>query len=167
MTHSIERYGYWAMQWSTAWDPSLSDLLQVAPELVLGKRVAITSCDSGPYTLTVDELTAGWRLAETVAISKEITEAAELPAPGFDEWYVFDVVPSLVPTRNYVNCYSFSPLSECDTTELFWEQIRMTQPLHVLGAGTPHMFFVTRDRDSFERVKKLEHTCTARRKFAD
>jgi hypothetical protein len=155
MTHSIERYGYWAMQWAAAWDPSLSDLLQVAPELVLGKRVAITSCDSGPYKPSVDELTAGWSYAGTVAISKEIIAAAELPAPGFDEWYVFDVVPSIVPTRNYVNRYSFSTLDECDMTESFWEQIRITQPLHVLGAGTPHMFFVTRDHDSFERVRNL------------
>lgn len=86
MTRSIERYGYWAMQWSTAWDPSLSDLLQAAPELVLQKRVVITSCDSGPYTPLMEELTAGWSLAETVAISKKITQALELPAPGFDEW---------------------------------------------------------------------------------
>jgi len=143
------------MQWSTAWDPSISDLLQMSPGLVLGKRVAITSCDSGPYTPSVDELASGWSLAGTVAISKEIIEAAELPAPGFDEWYVFDVVPSIVPTRNYVNRYNFSPFDECDTTESFWEQIRMTQPLHVLGAGTPHMFLVTCDRDSFERVKNL------------
>jgi hypothetical protein len=155
MTHSAERFGYCAIQWSTAWDPSLADLLRVAPELVLGKRVAITSCDSGPYKPSVDELTAGWSFAGTVAISREIAQATELPAPGFDEWYVFDVVPSVVPTRNYVNQYNFSVLDECDTTDSFWEQIRMTQPLHVLGAGTPNMFFATRDRESFERVKGL------------
>lgn len=72
-----------------------------------------------------------------------------------DEWYVFDAVPSIVPTLNYVNRYNFSPFDSCDETESFWEQIRTTQPLHILGAGTPHMFFVTRDRDSFERVKNL------------
>lgn len=154
MTHA-ERFGYWAIQWSAAWDPSLTDLLRVAPELVLGRRVAITSCDSGPYVPSEDELSAGWSLCETTAISREIAQPAELPAPGFDEWYVFDSTPQVVPMRNHVNQYNFSVLDECDATELFWEQIRKAQPLHVLGAGTPNMFFVTRDHDSFERVKGL------------
>jgi hypothetical protein len=154
MAHA-ERFGYWAIQWSAAWDPSLTDLLQVAPELVLGKRIAITSCDSGPYMPSADELSAGWSLYDTTAISREIAQPAELPTPGFDEWYVFDSTPQVVPMRNHVNRYNFSVLDECDATELFWEQIRKAQPLHVLGAGTPNMFFVTRDRDSFERVKGL------------
>jgi hypothetical protein len=148
-----ERFGYWAIQWSAGWDPSLDDLLQFAPELVLGKRVAITSCDSGPYHPSSDELSAGWRVAGTVAISREIVRVAELPMPGFDEWYVFDTVPNLVPILNHVNRYGFSALDDGDATDSFWEQIRTTRPLHILGAGTPNMFFVTRDRDSFERVK--------------
>lgn len=156
MTHSAERFGYWVIQWASAWDPSLTDLLRIAPELVLGKRVAITSCDSGPFQPSADELTAGWSVEGTVAISREITQPADLPAPGFDEWYVFDVVPSVISTRNHVNRHNFSVVDECDTAESFWEQIRKTQPLHVLGAGTPHMFFATRDRDSFERVKAVD-----------
>ncbi len=155
MTLSAERFGYWAIQWSTAWDPSLVELLRVAPELILGKRVAIASCDSGPYKPSAEELTAGWSVVGTTAISREIAQVTELPAPGFDEWYVFDGVPSAVPTRNYVNQYNFSVLDECDTTDSFWEQIITTQPLHILGAGTPNMFFATRDRESFKRVKEL------------
>lgn len=46
----------------------------------------------------------------------------------------------------------FSVLDESDATTSFWEQIKKTQPLHALGASTPNMFFLTRDRETFERV---------------
>jgi hypothetical protein len=101
-----------------------------------------------------DEMSAGWRLVETISISKEVAQPAELPTPGFDEWYVFDSIPRVVPMRNHVNQYDFSVLHECGAAESFWEQVRKTQPLHILGAGTPSMFLVTRDREIFERVKE-------------
>lgn len=150
-----ERWGYWAIEWSEAWDPSLADLLQLAPELVIGKEVAITSCDSGPYVPTEEELKSGWSRCDTTAISREIAELSELPAPGCDEWYVYDSAPLNCPKRTYVNRYGFSVFDENLESESFWEQIRRAEPLHILGAGTPNMFFVTRDRDSFERVKRL------------
>ncbi|MFB9243411.1 hypothetical protein IV454_13035 [Massilia antarctica] len=150
-----ERGGYWVIEWSKAWDPSLTDLLHVAPELVVGKRVAITSCDSGPYVPSEDEVKAGWSRCETAAISREVAKLTELPTPGFDEWYVYDSIPLICPKRNHVNQYGFSVFDEGDATELFWEQIRTAQPLHVLGAGTPNMFFATRNRDSFDQVKSL------------
>ena len=46
---NLERDGYWIIQWSEDWGPSLADILQSVPELVCGKRIVITSCDSGPY----------------------------------------------------------------------------------------------------------------------
>jgi len=153
-----ERWGYWALEWSEAWDPSLTCLLQLAPELVVGKQIAITSCDSGPYVPSEQELRSGWSRRESTAISREIEQLTELPAPGFDEWYVYDSAPLKCPKRNHVNRYGFSVFDEGIETESFWEQIRKSDPLHVLGAGTPNMFFVTRDRDSFERVKRLHLT---------
>ncbi len=154
MIHAT-RFGYWVIQWTEEWDPNLTDLLRLAPELVLGRRVAITSCDSGPYVPSEHELDAGWRVVETTAISKEVAQLEELPTPGFDEWYVFDSPPQVVPLRNHVNQYNFSVLDESDASELFWEQIRNTQPFHVLGAGTPNMFLVTRDCAIFNHVKQL------------
>lgn len=155
MKHT-ERCGYWAIQWSAAWDPSLTDVIRLAPELVLGKRIAITACDSGPYLPSQDEIGSGWSLAGSTGISKEITRLAELPTPGFDEWYVFDSMPQLVPTRNHVNQYGFSVLGDDDAAASFWDQVTRTQPLHALGAGTPNMFFVTRDRETFQRIQKLD-----------
>lgn len=150
-----ERWGYWAIEWSGAWDPSLSDLLHLAPELVVGKQVAITSCDSGPYVPSEEELRLGWSRCEKTAISRKIAQFTELPTPGFDEWYVYDSAPFNCPKRNHVNRYGFSVFDEGIETESFWDQIRKLEPLHILGAGTPNMFFGTRDRDSFERVKRL------------
>lgn len=150
-----ERHGYWAVEWSAAWDPSLADVIRLAPALVLGKRIAITSCDSGPYVPSQEERRDGWRLVETTAISKAITRPAELPAPGFDEWYIFDSMPQLIPKRNHVNQYGFSVLDDGDAAESFWKQVTVTKPLHVLGAGTPNMFFVSRDREIFQQVLRL------------
>lgn len=62
---------------------------------------------------------------------------------------------SIAPKRNHVNQYGFSVFDKGTETESFWEQVRKSGPLHILGVGTPNMFFVTRDRDSFERVKRL------------
>lgn len=155
MIDSIERFGYWALQWSMQWDPSLADLCTLAPELILDKRIAITSCDSGPFSPSSESLLAGWQVENGVAISRKIAQITELPSPGFDEWYVFEDVPCTVPTCSFVNQYDFSVLDESAAALSFWEQIQTTKPLHVLGAGTPNMFFVTRDRASFERVSSL------------
>jgi hypothetical protein len=137
MTHTAEQHGYWVVQWSGNCDPSLEDLLVVAPALVRTKRVAVVACDGGPYTPSADELAAGWSLAGNVAISGEVTDPLDLPTPGFDEWYVFDAVPGIVPTRVHVNRYNFSVFDESDEAKSFWEQVVNAQPLHVLGAGTP------------------------------
>ncbi|NNG25658.1 hypothetical protein HGB41_21980 [Massilia sp. ML15P13] len=150
-----ERFGYSVIQWSAAWDPSLADLLHFAPELVLEKRVAIVACDSGPYRPSTDQLLAGWTLAGAVAISSEIAQAEDLPTPGFDEWYVFDTVPESAPTRCHVNQYDFSALDEVGAIQGFWDQIICTRPLHVLGAGTPNMFVVTRDTHLVSRIKEF------------
>lgn len=146
---------YWAIQWSEDACQSLADLIRLAPELVYGKRVAITSCDSGPYRPTLDEVNAGWSLVGNTAISKKIEDPLELPAVGFDEWYVFDDSPNITPTQHHVNHYDFSLFDESDVTKSFWKQINETTPLHVLGDGAPNLFVVTRDRAIFDLVQKF------------
>jgi len=150
-----ERDGYHVIQWRDDSHRSFVELLELAPELVCGKRVAITSCDSGPYAPSSDEVDAGWTRVGSTAISAEIDGPLELPAVGFDEWYIFDEVPHVVPTRSHVNQFDFSLLDESDATESFWEQIGETHPLHVLGDGAQNVFFVTRDRTTYDRVGSL------------
>jgi hypothetical protein len=151
-----ERSGYGIIQWSYDWDPSLNDLLNVVPEIALGKRVAITSCDSGPYRLFPEDLAKGWTMEGDISLSPPVSTINELPTPGFDEWYVYDDVPTTYPKTNFVNRLGFSPLDkDSEETDMFWSQIEEVQPLHVLGAGTPNMFFATRDKATFERVKRF------------
>ena len=66
------------------------DLLQISPEVVLGKYIAITSIDSGPLVPTDDETAAGWESRKKVAYSPKIQGVAEVPSAGWDEWYIFD-----------------------------------------------------------------------------
>lgn len=43
------------------------DLLQLCPEVVLGKYIAITSIDSGPLAPTDEETAAGWEIRGKIA----------------------------------------------------------------------------------------------------
>jgi hypothetical protein len=65
------------------------DLLQLCPEVVLGKYVAVTSVDSGQLVPTEKETAAGWQSRGKIAYSPKIENADELPREGWDEWYIF------------------------------------------------------------------------------
>lgn len=144
------------MQWSYDWDPSLADLIDEMPELVLGRFVSIASCDSGPYRPTERELRNDWQLTADIATTTKVSAVSDLPTPGFDEWYVHEEKPLPYGYQSFVNTFGFSPLTANEKTlNLFWSQVEMTRPLHVLGAGTPTMFLVTRDKAIFERAKSM------------
>lgn len=144
---------YWVIEWADGFDPNLRDLVPHFPEMVLGHRVVIASCDSGSFRPDQDELAQGWSWQDEVAVSPCVRDVSDLPMPGFDEWYVFDAEISGGRYRSFVNRYGFAPLNEMDPeTHSFWEQVARFRPLHVIGAGTPTMFFVTRDEAIFRRV---------------
>ncbi|MFC5431008.1 hypothetical protein ACFPTO_19710 [Paraburkholderia denitrificans] len=157
VTRTGERAGYRIVEWSDGTDGAIEDLVLRCPELVLGRYVAIASCDSGPYTPTDEEFTAGWSKIGTLAVSPLVKVVSQLPMPGFDEWYVYDRFIKFEPHANFVNRLGFSPLNVDDTyTDEFWRQVAKLEPLHVLGSGTPGVFLVTRDNTLFEAV-----TCDA------
>ena len=149
--HKLE---YSVVQWSYDWDPSLFDLLDRMPELVLGRYVVIASCDSGPYKPTGAELECGWEVVNGVAASPKIVRVSDLPTPGFDEWYVYEERPRTYCYHASVNHFGFAPLPPDQATG-FWAQVEAALPLHVLGAGTPTMFLATRDRKSFDQAVSL------------
>jgi hypothetical protein len=66
------------------------DLLQLCPEVVLGKYVAITSIDSGSLVPTEKETTTGWQSRGKIAYSPQVQSVEEIPSAGWDEWYIFD-----------------------------------------------------------------------------
>lgn len=151
VTRTGERAGYWIVEWNDGTDAAIGDLVFGCPELLLGRRVAIASCDSGAYTPTDEECTAGWSQIGALAVSPLVTAVSQLPMPGFDEWYVYDELLRFEAHANFVNRAGFSPLNVDDPyTEKFWEQVVKLEPLHVLGSGTPCLFLVTRDKTAFE-----------------
>lgn len=151
--HTGSQAGYWVVEWTEDWDSSFNDLIGRFPEIVVGRYVAIASCDSGPYRPTDAEITAGWHDQHGMAVSPRISEISQLPMPGFDEWYVYDDSGAIDHCRAFVNHFGFAPLGASNTlANAFWSQVEICQPLHVLGAGTPTMFFVTRDEALFRKV---------------
>jgi hypothetical protein len=71
------------------------DLLELCPEIVLGKYVAVTSIDSGQLIPTEKETTAGWQSRTKIAYSPKIENAQDLPHGGWDEWYIFNTPSDL------------------------------------------------------------------------
>ena len=150
------RSGYWVVEWADEFDPNLANLLPRFPEIVCGYRVAIASCDSGPFEPTQAEYAKGWVKRNEVAVSPTVVEASELPTPGFDEWYVYVGDAPEAHHKSFVNRWGFAPLDESNPEfQDFWGQVERFQPLHVVGAGTPTMFFATRDEAIFRKVSSV------------
>lgn len=121
------------------------DLLQVCPEIVLGKYVAIMSIDSGWFEPAEKETAAGWQSREKIAYSPKIQRVEEVPSDGWDEWYIFDKPVDLgkshlgenmfeVPQEqghvsDFVN-YGFAlhPPDRNHLASLFWQQIARIRP---------------------------------------
>ena len=150
------RSGYLVVEWADEFDPNLADLLPRFPEIVCGYRVAIASCDSGPFEPTQAEYAKGWVKRNEVAVSPIVVDASELPTPGFDEWYVYVGDAPEAHHRSFVNRWGFAPLDESNPeVQDFWGQVERFQPLHVVCAGTPTMFFATRDEAIFRKVSSV------------
>ncbi|MFZ6770230.1 hypothetical protein ACO0LM_24520 [Undibacterium sp. Di26W] len=150
------RSGYHVIVWTEGFDPSLTPMLTAFPELIVGYRIVIASCDSGPFQPDQLDLVQGWTLHDTMAISPQVKNVSDLPTPGFDEWYVYDGQARFEYHASFVNRYGFSPLDEsCEYANDFWRQVGQYQPLHVLGTGAPAMFVVTKDEDVFKRIQSI------------
>jgi len=127
------------------------DLLQLCPEIALGKYIAITSFDSGPLVLTNEEIAAGWESRGNIAYSPKIQDIASLPRAEYDEWYIFGGPIDLgtshleqnvfeVPQEQghvsvFVN-YGFAlhPPERTGLATLFWPQMSADSP-RVLCSG--------------------------------
>lgn len=153
MMRTGTKSGYWVIEWKEEFDPSLDDLVPRFPEIVAGHRVVIASFDSGPFMPYPAELEKGWSVIHEVAVSPSIDSLQDLPTAGFDEWYVYDQEVPASHFEAFVSYLGFSPLDEESLQAIaFWKQVEQLQPLHALGAGTPVMFFITRDEAMFKKI---------------
>ncbi|MFZ6875716.1 hypothetical protein ACO0LF_26920 [Undibacterium sp. Di27W] len=153
-THYL--HGYHIIVWTDTFDPSLTTLIQSCPELVLGRHVAIAACDSGPYQPDQAEMARGWVVHDTLAVSPPVQDIADLPTPGFDEWYVYETEPPREQHAVSVNHFGFSvPDEQSEQARVFWSQVEKFQPLHVLWAGAGAMFVLTRDEQIHRQLQKI------------
>jgi hypothetical protein len=144
------------------------DLLQLCPEIVLAKYVAVTSIDSGHFVPTEQETAAGWQSRGKIAYSPKIKTVEELPRAGWDEWYIFDSATDLgtshlaenifeVPQEHghisvFVN-YGFAlyPPERSRLSNLFWDQLVRIRPESYVG-DNDYLSFVSMNKALFARV---------------
>lgn len=145
------------------------DLLQLCPEIVLGKYVAVTSIDSSQLVPTHKESGAGWQTRAKIAYSPKIENAQELPHEGWDEWYIFNTPTDLgtshlaenifeVPQENghvsvFVN-YGFTlhpPERSQTLAALFWEQLGRIRPESYV-ADNDYLTYVSMNKSLFANV---------------
>jgi len=145
------------------------DLLQLCPEVVLGKYIAITSIDSGPLVPTDKEKAAGWESRGQIAYSPKLESVESLPRAGWDEWYIFGSPTDLgtshlgenvfeVPQeRGHVSVlvnYGFAlhdPELK-DLATLFWQQIEWIRPESYIADGD-YLNLVSMNKTLFARVR--------------
>jgi hypothetical protein len=144
------------------------DLLQLCPEIVLGKHVAVTSIDSGQLMPTDKETAAGRHSHEKIAYSPKIQHAEELPREGWDEWYIFNDPTDLgtshlqenifeVPRGRghlsvFVNyCFALHQPEMESIASLFWQQMDWVRPESYV-ADNDYLNFVSMNKTLFASV---------------
>jgi|SRR6185369_9746334 hypothetical protein len=145
------------------------DLLELCPEIVLGKYVAVTSIDSGELTPTNEEKAAGWQCRAKIAYSPKIENAEELQREGWDEWYIFNTPTDLgtshlaenifeVPQEQghlsvLVN-YGFAlyPPERASLADLFWPQLARIGPESYV-ANNDYLTFVSVNKALFASIR--------------
>lgn len=120
-------------RWLTMIDRDITSLLDICPEIVLGKYLAVTRIDGGPLRLTEQEKAQGWWTTEAgrvfqgtswsppeyqddwrIAYSPRINSIHGLPnethdecCAGYDEWYVFEHQVPVEDIEAFVNWVGF------------------------------------------------------------
>jgi hypothetical protein len=133
---------------------TLDDLLWTCPQVVLGRRIAVTSCDSGPLPLNDVEKAAGWESRNDIAYIPTVTTVDGLPHDQYDEWCVFEKPPDhlgrLVPPET--NIFEVAPCKRevhvfvsfggrvltpemKDLAALFWQQLDWIRPESYIADG--------------------------------
>jgi hypothetical protein len=148
------------------------DLLELCPEIVLGKYVAVTSIDSGQLMPTDKETAAGWQSRAKIAYSPKIENSQDLPRDGWDEWYIFTTPMDLgtshlaenifeVPQEQghlsvLVN-YGFAlhpPERARHLADLFWPQMARIRPESYV-ADNDYLTFVSMNKTVFAHVRDV------------
>ena len=131
---------------------SLEKILQVCPELVVGKYVAVTSFDSGPLGLNPEDIIAGWKSRNDIAYSPQLSAFGCIPRDQYESgmssiarqileaWFqdrnVFESARKQT-SFNFVNFvgFAFHDPNADDLTDLFWRQLDWIRPESYVADG--------------------------------
>jgi hypothetical protein len=167
-------------QWLESPTFDISEVIKHCPEVLVGKFVVISCCDSGPLQLSPEEIGKGWSQHGELAITSRLTDLFDLPFDNNDEWYVLPEfrVPQIADT--FVN-YDLFRLSDADQyvqnvissvgdqadvlgakiiadriaeqQVVFWHQMRECDAESYIADGHVSFRFVSQNADYFEKVK--------------
>jgi hypothetical protein len=127
-------------------------LLQICPEVALGKYIAITSIDSGTLVPTDEEKADGWESRGQIAYCPKVESVESLPRAGYDEWYIFGSPAALSTSHLAENvfevpqgqghvsvlvnyCFALDRPEMKDLATLFWQQIEWIRPESYVADG--------------------------------
>ena len=158
----------------------MGTLVEICPEVVLGRYLAVTSIDSGDAWLTDKQRLAGWQLRSGIAYSPLLTTRGDLiyqtdglDVPGYDEWYLFETKgadlgepikenffePINAPRPGhllvFVNQLAFTIDPTPDVqffAEMFWRQLEWIRPESYVSDGQDQLTFLTRNDTFFDTV---------------
>jgi hypothetical protein len=156
-----------AYDWLEA-DVELRQLLDLCPEVVAERYLAVTSADSEVFRPSEADLARGWKMAGGIGYSPRLPPGILPACGGYDEWYVFEsprelgvlsrdniftteLAPgTVVPLVNYMTFRLSDPRQ--DLAEQFWKQMAWIQPESYIGDGRDCLNFATRNRGLFTSV---------------
>ncbi|MFN3322211.1 MAG: hypothetical protein ACK5AZ_01840 [Bryobacteraceae bacterium] len=159
-------------RWISSFDYDIGELVTLCPEVVLGRRAAITSSNGAALQVSSTEEPEGWRtggaafrgLSGTVepherwpvAVSPEIEAFDQIPGSALDiysEWFLFEREAPAADFEVFVNWMGFrlyDPHWQW-AVDRFWTQLEALDAESYLGDGDV-LTFATRSQDLYDAV---------------
>ncbi len=168
-------------RWLTSTEQHMGTVVQVCPDAILNRYLAVTAIDSGIPWLTDRQRIKGWQVRSGIAYSSRVETVEDLfyqqdgaAIPGFDEWYLFDAPPAdlgeIIEGNPFLESYAPGPgrmmvfvgyfafvIHDPDPAiqplvEMFWRQLERIRPEAYISDGRDNLTFVCRDRRLFDSV---------------
>lgn len=162
----------------------LDDLLTGCPQILHGRRIAITARDSGNW-VTEEEVALGWEMRNGVVYSTPVIAVESIEWGDYDECYVFAGEPTDLGTRitgnpflpenatrpyeTHVALVNFTGWRlDCNLTsdgtldQMFWKQMEWTQAESYLAQSGSWMTFVTENLALFDSALVTVRKCPPR-----
>lgn len=161
-------------------DHDLHEFLSLCFGSIVGRYVAITAVDSGPFSPSEKDRASGWTDNGGIAYSPRLESIAMLPPDcccreccGFDEWYIFGTKPIPLGSICQANVFE-TPIAPPNVfqfvnfggfqlsnpqmkaiTDLFWTQMAWVRPDAYLGDGERCLVFVSSDDERFDSAQDV------------